>query len=80
MSSVVRLQQQLRRFSGDSSGSAIFSDRREGFAMYFARLARSLRKDKLIRQGYGLIPNLYRYLQPWRQSSWIQLASGPSIP
>ena len=24
--------------------------------MYFARLARSLREDKLIRQGYGLEP------------------------
>ena len=56
MPSVVRLQRELRRFSGDSSGSAIFSGRREGFAMYFARLVRSLWKDKLIKQGYDLEP------------------------
>lgn len=56
MPSVVRLQRELRHFSGDSSGSAIFSGRREGFAMYFARLVRSLWKEKLIKRGYDPDP------------------------
>ncbi|KAG2150078.1 nucleoporin [Suillus cothurnatus] len=37
--------------TSDSSGSAIFSGRREGFAMYFARLVRPLWKDKLTKPG-----------------------------
>ncbi|KAJ8595951.1 nucleoporin-domain-containing protein [Rhizopogon salebrosus TDB-379] len=37
--------------TSDTSGIAIFSGRREGFAMYFARLVRPLWKDKLIKPG-----------------------------
>ncbi|KAG2159777.1 nucleoporin [Suillus bovinus] len=37
--------------TSDSSGSAIFSGRREGFAIYFARLVRPLWKDKLTKPG-----------------------------
>ncbi|KAJ8589193.1 hypothetical protein M405DRAFT_862349 [Rhizopogon salebrosus TDB-379] len=37
--------------TSDSSGIAIYSGRREGFAMHFARLVRPLWKDKLIKPG-----------------------------
>lgn len=37
--------------SGDTSGSAIFSGRREGFAIYFARLVRPIWKDKVTKSG-----------------------------
>ncbi|KAF9244625.1 nucleoporin [Melanogaster broomeanus] len=37
--------------TSDSSGSAIFSGRREGFAIYFARLIRPLWKDKITKPG-----------------------------
>ena len=37
--------------AGESSGSAIFSGRREGFAVYFARLVRPLWKDKITKPG-----------------------------
>ncbi|KAF9229208.1 nucleoporin [Gyrodon lividus] len=37
--------------TSDSSGSAIFSGRREGFAIYFARLVRPLWKDKITKPG-----------------------------
>ncbi|KAH0838249.1 nucleoporin [Lanmaoa asiatica] len=41
--------------TSESSGSAIFSGRREGFAMYFARLVRLLWKDKITKPGaFGL--------------------------
>ncbi|KAG8219746.1 nucleoporin [Butyriboletus roseoflavus] len=41
--------------TSESSGSAIFSGRREGFAMYFARLIRPLWKDKITKPGaFGL--------------------------
>jgi hypothetical protein len=45
-----------------SSGSATFSGRREGFALYFARLVRPFWKAKLTRPGYvpllGFLYNL----------------------
>ncbi|KIJ68529.1 hypothetical protein HYDPIDRAFT_82110 [Hydnomerulius pinastri MD-312] len=37
--------------TSDSSGSAIFSGRREGFAIYFGRLVRPLWKDKITKPG-----------------------------
>lgn len=37
----------------DTQGSAIFSGRREGFALYFARLIRPMWKAKLTKLGYG---------------------------
>lgn len=37
--------------SGDGSGTAIFSGRRDGFALYFARLVRPLWKNKLTKPG-----------------------------
>jgi nuclear pore complex protein Nup155 len=37
--------------SGDGSGTAIFSGRRDGFALYFARLVRPLWKSKLTKPG-----------------------------
>ncbi|KAN0100556.1 Non-repetitive/WGA-negative nucleoporin C-terminal domain containing protein [Tylopilus felleus] len=41
--------------TSESSGSAIFSGRREGFAVYFARLVRPLWKDKITKPGaFGL--------------------------
>ncbi|KAG9314302.1 nucleoporin [Chiua virens] len=41
--------------TSESAGSAIFSGRREGFAMYFARLVRPLWKDKITKPGvFGL--------------------------
>lgn len=43
----------LIKFIGDAaaSGSATFSGRREGFALYFARLVRPLWKTKLTKPG-----------------------------
>ncbi|KAK2461979.1 hypothetical protein APHAL10511_006442 [Amanita phalloides] len=38
-------------YGKESQGSAIFSGRREGFALYFARLVRSVWKSKLMKQG-----------------------------
>ncbi|KAF8846309.1 nucleoporin [Paxillus ammoniavirescens] len=41
--------------TSDSSGSATFSGRREGFAIYFARLVRPFWKDKVTKPGsFGL--------------------------
>jgi nuclear pore complex protein Nup155 len=37
--------------SGDGSGTATFSGRRDGFALYFARLVRPLWKSKLTKPG-----------------------------
>ncbi|KAL4070880.1 nucleoporin, partial [Scleroderma citrinum] len=37
--------------TSDTSGSAIFSGRREGFAIYFARLVRPIWKDKVTKAG-----------------------------
>jgi nuclear pore complex protein Nup155 len=39
---------------GDGSGTAIFSGRREGFALYFARLVKPIWKSKLTKPGYVL--------------------------
>ncbi|PFH50805.1 hypothetical protein AMATHDRAFT_75380 [Amanita thiersii Skay4041] len=38
-------------YGKESQGSAIFSGRREGFALYFARLVRPIWKSKLTKQG-----------------------------
>jgi nuclear pore complex protein Nup155 len=38
--------------AGDGSGTALFSGRREGFALYFARLLRPIWKNKLIKPVY----------------------------
>lgn len=41
-------------FIGESSGSAIFSGRREGFTMYFARLIRPHWNEKTLQgDGFG---------------------------
>ncbi|KAI6047699.1 nucleoporin [Pisolithus marmoratus] len=37
--------------TSEASGNAIFSGRREGFAIYFARLARPIWKDKITKPG-----------------------------
>ena len=39
-------------YTGDGSGTAVFSGRREGLAIYFARLVRPMWKSKLIKPGY----------------------------
>jgi nuclear pore complex protein Nup155 len=45
--------------AGAGSGSAIYSGRREGFALYFARLVRPLWKSKLTKAGFVfLLPNV----------------------
>lgn len=41
----------LRLVLADASGTAIYSGRREGLAMYFARLVRPIWKNKLVRPG-----------------------------
>jgi nuclear pore complex protein Nup155 len=38
--------------AGDGSGTALFSGRREGFVLYFARLVRPIWKSKLIKPAY----------------------------
>lgn len=37
---------------GEGSGTATFSGRREGLALYFARLVRSIWKAKIVKTGY----------------------------
>jgi nuclear pore complex protein Nup155 len=50
LSLVQRLMYLIR--AGDGSGTALFSGRREGFALYFARLVRPIWKSKLIKSAY----------------------------
>lgn len=38
-------------YGGDGSGTAVFSGRREGFALYFARLIRPIWKARLTQPG-----------------------------
>lgn len=39
---------------GDGTGTALFSGRQEGFALYFARLVRPVWKSKLTKLGYSV--------------------------
>ena len=43
-----------RGYGGDSHGNVIFSGRREGLAMYFARLVRPLWRTKVTKTGYSV--------------------------
>lgn len=49
---------------GDTSGSAIFSGRREGFAIYFARLVRPIWKAKVTKSGFVHFINSHLHIRP----------------
>lgn len=65
--------------AGAGSGSAIYSGRREGFAMYFARLVRQFWKTKLTRAGFVSLANVVLLLPncAMRRAQGLQTSNIP---
>ena len=58
--------------AGDGSGTALFSGRREGFAVYFARLVRPIWRSKLIKPVYVSI------ILSWCHANLLEVHQGRS--